>query len=397
MSLLKSRNFLLVLLSATVLAIPMPMLIILGGLAGIQLAPTEGMATLPVSVQMLVGLFTVAPMSVFMGRVGRKLGFLTAAGFALVGGGLAAFGLITNAFFLLCLGHAFMGAAIVSFNLFRFAAAELVDPGQQSKAISITLGSGLVAALLAPEVFQVSRGLVDPIVLAGPYLALSSLALLGAIPLLFARFAPPTPKIKTAGNLATSSKKLMQRPRLVWAIICGAGSAAGMTILMTPTPLAMVGCGFSDVQASDVIRWHVVAMFAPSFVTGSIINRTGANKVVIIGAVLLILSGIIAMSGILLVNFYVSLILLGVGWNFGFVGATALLNSELRDDEKALFQGVNDTIIALGATLASFASGLLIASFSWALVAAVLIALSITVGLSSMIQARFTAHDQTPA
>ena len=189
----------------------------------------------------------------------------------------------------------------------------------------------------------------------------------------------------------------MQRPRLVWAIICGAGSAAGMTLLMTPPPLAMVGCGFSDVQASDVIRWHVVAMFAPSFVTGSIINRIGANKVVIIGAVLLTLSGIIAMSGILLTNFYVSLVLLGVGWNFGFIGATAMLNSELRDDERPLYQGVNDTIIALGATLASFASGVLIASFSWALVAAVLIALSITVGLSSMVQMRFSARDRSVA
>lgn len=397
MPLLKSRNFLLVLASATILAIPMPMLIILGGLAGLQLAPTDGMATLPVSVQMLAGLFAVGPMSVFMGRVGRKIGFLTASSFALIGGGLAAISLITNMFLLLCIGHALMGAAIVSFNLFRFAAAELVEPDQQSKAISITLGSGLVAALLAPEVFQASRGLVEPVILAGPYVAVSSLALLGAVPLVFARFSAPTPKAKPAGPLETSRKKMLQRPRLIWAIICGAGSAAGMTLLMTPTPLAMVGCGFSDVQASDVIRWHVVAMFAPSFVTGSIINRIGANKVVIIGALLLALSGIIAMSGILLVNFYVSLVLLGVGWNFGFVGATALLNSELRDDEKAFYQGVNDTIIALGATLASFASGLLIASFGWALVAAVLIGLAVTVGLSSLIQPRFPVGERSGA
>ncbi|WP_245875807.1 MFS transporter [Puniceibacterium antarcticum] len=390
MSLIKSRDFVLVLMSATILAIPMPMLIILGGLAGLQLAPNDNFSTLPVSIQMLSGLFAVTPMSVFMGRAGRKPGFLVAAGFACLGGALAAYSLISGNFVFLCVAHALLGAAIVSFNLFRFAAADIVATGQQATAISITLGSGLVAALLAPEVFRYSKDLLAPVSLGGAYLSLSVLALIGSIPLSIAKFAPLKPKASVQKSIKNPAR-LMERPRLIWAMVCGAGSAAGMTLLMTPTPLAMVGCGFSDVQAGDVIRWHVVAMFAPSFFTGAIINRIGANKVVTIGAVLLALSGISALAGVQIFNFYISLILLGVGWNFGFVGSTALLNSELRDQEKALFQGINDTVIALGGTIASFSSGLLIASFSWSAIASVLIVLSVVVAISSLWQARYKA------
>lgn len=390
MKLLKNNNFLLVLMSATILAIPMPMLIILGGLAGLELAPDENLATLPVSVQMLAGLFAVAPMSVFMGRVGRRTGFLTAAAFALAGGASSALGLMTNTFLLLCIGHALLGAAVVSFNLFRFAAAELVDSSMQPTAISITLGSGLVAALLAPEVFNSTRGMLPESLLAGPYWALCGLSVIGAAPLIFAQFAAPQPKPTSEVEITNKPKSIFQRPQLIWAIVCGAGSAAGMTLLMTPTPIAMVGDGFTHSHAGDVIRWHVIAMFAPSFVTGAIISRIGANTVVIIGAALLAASGVIAILGTELVNYYVSLILLGVGWNFGFVGATALLNAELSADERPLYQGINDTTIALGGTIASFSSGLMLASLTWQWIAAVLIALSTTVGLSSFNQARYS-------
>ncbi len=385
MLLIKSPNFLLVLLGATVLTIPMPMLIILGGLAGLQLSPGEGLATLPVSVQLLAGLFTATPMSILMGARGRKAGFLLAALFAVLGGALAAYSLIHGLFVLLCLAHALLGAAVVSFGLFRFAAAELVDAPQQAKAISLTLGSGLVAALLAPEVFRLFKDALAPVPLAGAYLAVSAIALAGMLPIAAARFAPPQPKTATDTSRGQTAP-LWNRPRLLWAMLCGVGSFAGMMLLMTPTPLAMVGCGFSDVQAGDVIRWHVVAMFAPSFFTGSLITRFGANKIVATGAVLLALAGLTALAGIELVHFCVSLILLGLGWNFGFVGATTLLNSELLDSEKSLFQGINDTGIALGAAIASFGSGLMIASVGWAMIAAVLLGFAAVVAFASFKQ-----------
>ncbi|OBY27657.1 MFS transporter [Leisingera sp. JC1] len=391
---MKSPNFLLVLLGATVLTIPMPMLIILGGLAGLQLSPGEGLATLPVSVQLLAGLFTATPMSMLMGARGRKAGFLLAALFAVLGGALAAYSLINGLFVLLCLAHALLGAAVVSFGLFRFAAAELVDAPHQAKAISLTLGSGLVAALLAPEVFRLFKDALAPVPLAGAYLAVSAIALAGILPIAAARFAPPQTKAAKDTSPGRTAP-LWHRPRLLWAMLCGVGSFAGMMLLMTPTPLAMVGCGFSDVQAGDVIRWHVVAMFAPSFFTGSLITRFGANAIVVTGAVLLALSGLTALAGIELVHFYVSLILLGLGWNFGFVGATTLLNSELLDSEKSLFQGINDTGIALGAALASFSSGLMIASVGWAMIAAVLLGFAAVVAFSSFKQRQAVSNTST--
>lgn len=386
MLLFKSPNFLLVLLSATVLTIPMPMLIILGGLAGLQLSPGEGLATLPVSIQLLAGLFMATPMSILMGVRGRKAGFLLAALFAVLGGALAAYSLINGLFALLCFAHALLGASVVSFGLFRFAAAELVDTPHQANAISLTLGSGLVAALLAPEVFRLFKDALAPVPFAGAYLAVSAVALVGLLPIAAARFAPAQQPRAAKDTSPGRTAPLWHRPRLLWATLCGVGSFAGMTLLMTPTPLAMVGCGFSDVQAGDVIRWHVVAMFAPSFFTGSLITRFGANAIVVTGAVLLALSGLTALAGTELVYFYVSLVLLGLGWNFGFVGATTLLNSELLDSDKSLFQGINDTGIALGAALASFSSGLMIASAGWAMIASVLLGFAALVALSSFKQ-----------
>ena len=268
---------------------------------------------------------------------------------------------------LLCIGHALLGGAVVSFNLFRFAVAEIVDLAQQSKAISITLGSGLVAALVAPEVFRLSRGVVEVTLLAGPYLALSFLAFLGSLPLLFSRFASPVPKVKPVVKRA-SRKKLLHRPKIIWAIVCGAGSAAGMTLLMTATPLSMVGHGFSDMQAGDVISWHVVAMFAPSFVTGSIINKIGANRVVIIGALFLALSGAIAITGLQLMNFYVALLLLGVGWNFLFVGGTTLLTECYEESEKSRIQAANDFIVFSTVSVTALSSGALHHHLGWSFV-----------------------------
>ncbi|MBL4898083.1 MAG: MFS transporter [Colwellia sp.] len=382
------RNFLTFLTGATILSIPMPMLIILGGLAGAQLAPDASFATFPVSIQILAGLFVVAPMSLFMGRHGRKVGFLLAAISAICGGVLAALGLIQGSFLMLCAAHGLLGIAVVSFGLFRFAAAEFVDSKNQAKAISITLGIGLIAALLAPEVFRIFKDALAPIPLAGSYLALSGIAILGTLPILAAKFSlpkQPQPATKTA---PTRRPSVLKRPKVLAAIICSLGSSAGMTLLMTPTAIAMVGCGFLDVQAGDVIRWHVVAMFAPSFFTGSLITRFGVERIVLLGGLIFAAAAAVALMGLGLTYFYVSLILLGIGWNFGFIGASAMLNAELSPAEKPLFQGLNDTVVALGATVASFSSGVLVSSFGWAVVAMVLFPFAIILMIGALYYGR---------
>ncbi len=348
----------------------MPMLIILGGLAGAMLAPSGELAILPVSVQMMAGMLTAAPMSVFMGKYGRKLGFLLGATVAASGGALGVYSLFYENFYTLCLAHAAMGSALVCFGYFRFAAAEVVSEAWRPKAISFTLGSGLVAALIGPEVFIYSKDIFSPIPFAGAYGAITALSVIGSLPILALRLVVTDSSGQSdRDEKVTSVGEIVRRPAVFTAILCAAISFGVMVLLMAPTPLAMVGCGFTDVQAGDVIRWHVIAMFAPSFFTGSLISRFGSGKIISCGLLMLCLSSVIAMAGIELTNFYLSLILLGLGWNFGFIGATNMLNENLNAGERSVVQGANDTLIALVSTLASFGSGILISSFSWTVVA----------------------------
>ena len=362
-------NFILIVLGNAILGAPMPMLIILGGLAGILTAPLDELATLPVSVQMLAGLLTAAPMSLFMGRFGRKNGFLLGAALAAVGGVLGTGGLVYESFTLLCIAHGFLGAALVCFAYFRFAAAEVAAESWRPTAISITLGSGLIAAVLGPEIFVQTRDLFAPISLAGSYLAISGIALIGCLPLLFLSLPPVQRARADQGRPKTAAFKILGRRRVLVAVLSGAISQGVMVLMMTPTPLAMIGCGFSEVEASDVIMWHVIAMFAPSFFTGFLISRFGSENIVTCGMLLLAAAAGVAISGIELGDFYLSLILLGLGWNFGFIGATSLLNESLSAEERPAIQGTNDTLVALAATAASFGSGAMIVAYGWTLVA----------------------------
>ncbi|TYC79805.1 MFS transporter [Stappia sp. BW2] len=365
-----TRNFLLILLANIVLGSAMPMLIILGGLAGGWLAPREWLATAPPSTQMLIGIIVATPVSLFMGRFGRRAGFLLGAMCLVVGGITAAVALVLQNFLLLCLAHAALGAALISVNYFRFAASEAVPAGHRAQAISFTLASGLVAALLGPQLFNEAKDILAPTPLAGAYLAIAALGILGAVPVCWLRM--PASRVKAARSGAGSAVRILrQNPKATWAIGLAALSQAMMVLLMTPTPLAMIGCGFAEGQAADVIRWHVVAMFAPGFFTGSLIRRFGGTRIAVLGLVFLFGSAVTAWSGIDLFEFYAALVLLGVGWNFGFIGGTHLLQAALSDEERPLVQGVNDTLLAISSSGASLLAGVLYAGTGWTGLAAV--------------------------
>ncbi|MEO9514128.1 MAG: MFS transporter [Paracoccaceae bacterium] len=355
--------------SNTVLGAAMPMLIILGGLAGLMLAPSPALATFPPSVQTLAGLFATGPFSLLMGRMGRRTGFLIAGVVAILGGLIGLWALFLGSFILLCIAHMAFGAALSGFHYFRFAAAEVVPTNWQPVAISLMLTSGLVAALIGPQVFIYTKDYFAPIPLAGAYAAISVIASIGLIPLVFVRIATDAiaasrPKLNFA-----SSMIILRRPAVWTAVAIGAVSQGMMVLLMAPTPLAMIECGFSEGVAGDVIRWHVVAMFAPSFFTGFLIKRFGTAPVVRAGLLMLIASAIIAASGITGAHFYGSLIILGMGWNFGFIGATNMLASAIKPDERAVAQGANDTLIALVSTICAFSSGAIVAEFGWTVLA----------------------------
>ncbi len=349
----------------------MPMLIILGGLAGLMLAPSTALATLPASLQTLAGLLAAAPFSLLMGRRGRKTGFITGIACAVLGALIGVWALFAGSFILLCIAHLALGAALACYQYFRFAAAETVSAEWQPVAISLMLTSGLIAAFVGPQMFILAKDALAPIPLAGAYVALAVLSLIGLVPLALTKLPAPTNSSPQSIKERFASLSVLKRKPVRLAVGLGAVSQGIMVFLMVPTPLAMIGCGFSEAVAGDVIRWHVVAMFAPSFFTGFLIKRFGVQPIAIIGLALLIVSSIAALSGLTSIHFYGSLVLLGIGWNFGFIGATTMLANSVSEDEKALVQGANDTMIALLSTLCAFAAGAIIAGFGWALLAAV--------------------------
>lgn len=359
------RNAILLAAAHGILGSQVGIHIILGGLAGAYLAPRPELATLPISAMVLTTMFATAPLSLFMGRFGRKPGFLLAAAVGAAGGLCSARALIVDSFPLLIAGSVLIGVYQAGNGYFRFAAADTGSPAFRPKAISWVLAGGLVAAFLTAEIVQFTRDLLDPVPFAGTYVAFLAINIVGSLPVLLLRL--PVPERQTVGA-RPPLLPVLRRPPVIVAMLCGMISYAIMNLVMTSTPLAMVGVGFSPDRAAEVVRAHIFAMFVPSFVTGHIILRFGHIRVIGAGVLLLAAAGITASAGTELNHFYAALILLGCGWNFGFVGATSLLTSSHSAGERARVQGLNDILVFGLVALASFASGALLSYSGWAAV-----------------------------
>ncbi|MEM7724310.1 MAG: MFS transporter [Pseudomonadota bacterium] len=370
-SMLRNRNFVALLSANTILGAAFPIQLILGGLTGLMLAPSPGLATLPASVQTLAGLVAAAPFSLLMGRLGRRAGFALGALMTLVGALAATQALYSGNFALHCLAHFLMGAGWASFQYFRFAAGEVVDTSLRPVAISLMLTSLLIAAIVGPQLFIGAKDALAPIPFAGAYAAVAVVSVLGLLPLAAVRMPVPSQAATGPGNSWFAALSALRRRPVKRAVGIAAASQGVMVFLMVPTPIAMIACGFSEDTASDVIRWHIVAMFAPSFFTGFLIQRFGANTIAMCGLVTIVAAAGAAALGISALHFYGSLIILGLGWNFSFIGATTMLAAALSEDEKAAVQGANDTIIALVSTVCAFAAGFVVSGLGWAVLATV--------------------------
>src|SRR5690606_11600653 len=248
----------------------------------------------------------------------------------------------------------------------RFAAADYAPAAYKARAISLVLAGGVVTAILGPQVVIFTRDLLAPVMFAGSFAAIVALAALGALVLLF---LPPQRRghgaVSGLDQPARPLGQIMRQPRFVVGLICGVGTYALMSFVMTGAPLAMVGCGFSPDEATLGISWHVMAMFAPSFVTGRLIARFGAEAVVAFGLALLVGCGLVALSGIQLWQFWAALVLLGMGWNFGFIGTTAIIAGTYRPSEQGKVLGVHDFILFGTVALASFLSGVVYDRWGW--------------------------------
>jgi len=349
------RNTTVLVLAQAVLGAQMPMIFTVGGLAGQSLAENACWATLPISMIVLGSMLSATPLAWVMQRWGRRVGFLLGAAGGTAGASIGAYALSTYNFQLFLLGSLFTGLYMSAHGFYRFAAADTASPEFRPKAISFVLAGGLAAAIVGPQLVKVtSQSMVVPFM--GTYMAVIAINVIGA--LLFFFLDIPVPEKRTRHeDQGRSRLELLKTPVIAVAIICAMVSYALMNLVMTSTPLAVVGCGFDEGTAADVVSAHVLAMYVPSFFTGYLITWFGVRKIVAAGLVILGSAGAVAMMGVELEHFFIALILLGVGWNFGFIGATTLLASSHSPQERGRLQGMNDLLVFGGVTVASLASG----------------------------------------
>jgi predicted MFS family arabinose efflux permease len=349
------RNVTILVLAQAILGAQMPMIFTIGGLAGSSLATNACLATLPISLIVLGSMLAATPLSAFMQKYGRKAGFFVGAAGGAGGGAIGAYGLYLGSFPVFLLGSLLTGIYMSAQGFYRFAASDTATPEFRPKAISYVMAGGLLSAVLGPQLVKVtSDAMVVPFF--GTYLAVIVLNLLGSLLFLALDIPKPRDEVEQSGP-ARSRWQLLTNPRIAVSIICATTAYALMNLMMTSTPLAVVGCGYSQDTAADIVSAHVLAMFAPSFFTGHLITRFGVERIMGIGLVILGAAAAVALSGVEIENFFIALILLGLGWNFGFIGATTMLATSHTDAERGRMQGMNDLIVFGGVTLASLASG----------------------------------------
>ena len=362
------RNVVVLVFAQAVLGSQLAINIIVAGLAGALLAENPAFATLPISILIVGSLLTAPAISLFMGRFGRRAGFLLGALAGGIGGVLCARALFTGSFELFLVGSVLLGVYQASQGFLRFAAADTGSEAFKPRAISWVFAGGLLSALIGPEIVRfASATTFTTVPYAGSYLAIIGLNVLGAFGLWFLDI--PRPARATGTNDTGRPLAVIARqPTFVIAALSAMVGFSSMSLVMTSTPLAMVGHGFTPAHAADVVRWHILAMFAPSFFTGALIVRFGRLPIIALGLLLLGACGAIALAGVDLQHFYVALIALGIGWNFAFIGATSLLGTTHTPAEQAKVQGFNDFLVLGLVAIGSFGSGALLDAFGWSAV-----------------------------
>lgn len=349
------RNVAVLVAAQAILGAQLPMMFIVAGLAGQSLARNACWATLPISAMVVGSMMAARPLSGLMARYGRRAGFVLGAGFGGLGASISAAGLYLSSFWLFVLGGLFTGVYMSAQGFFRFAAADMASDSYRPKAISYVMAGGLLSAVFGPELVKLTaQYMVIPFL--GSYLTVMALNGVGVFLFAFLHI-PKLPPPAQGESQGRPVRQMLQTPTVAVAVIVATVSYALMNLVMTSSPLAVVGCKFDTADAANVVTAHVLAMYAPSFFTGHLIARLGAEKIMGLGLVILAMAGAVAISGVALSQFFAALILLGLGWNFGFIGATTLLTSAIAPQERGRMQGVNDFIVFGGVTLASLSSG----------------------------------------
>ncbi|RUS64965.1 MFS transporter [Pseudorhodobacter sp. E13] len=349
------RNVWVLVAAQAILGAQMPMIFTIAGLAGQTLASNACWATLSISIMVIGSMLSATPLSSIMQAYGRRVGFLIGTAAGALGAGIGAYGLYSGSFPVFLLGALFSGTYMSAQGFYRFAAADTASEDFRPKAISWVMAGGLLSAIIGPQLVKVTaQAFVVPFM--GTYLAVIGLNILGSF-LFLGLNIPKPPKPKVGDALGRTRWEMIRTPRIAVAVICATVSYALMNLVMTSSPLAVVGCGYETSNAADVVTAHVLAMYIPSFFTGHLIARFGVEKIIGLGLLILAAAGAVALTGVELENFFAALILLGIGWNFGFIGATSMLAGAHAPHERGRMQGLNDLLVFGGVTMASLSSG----------------------------------------
>ncbi len=363
------RNLTVLILAQSLGAASGPIVISLGGLVGQDLATDPALATLPVSIYNLGLALGTVPAAWIMRQYGRRSGYLLGAMIGVLSGLIAAGAISFGAFIFFCLGTFLAGLYASYVQSYRFAAADGREGADRGRAISWVMVGGLVAAIIGPQLVIATRDAVPGVPFAGSFLSQAALALIAFFVLTRLRGRQPAATAQTSSDDGGRTVlQLLASPKYMLGVAAGVVSYGLMSFVMTAAPLAMVGCGHSIDHAAWGIQWHVLAMFTPSLVTGKLIARFGKEKVTAAGLIIIGISGAVALTGLDLRHFFISLILLGIGWNFGFIGATAMVAAAHTEAERGRAQGLNDFAVFGTVAALSFFSGALMQASGWHLI-----------------------------
>lgn len=332
------------------------------GLVGAMLATNPSYSTIPLSLQFLTIALTLIPVSLLMGKFGRRSMFLLGSLAAFIGCLIIAFSIIDKSFYLFILGSILLGFSQANQQFYRYAAADNVSNNLKSKAISLVLAGGIIAAVVGPEVSRYSFDLFPDYIYLATYLLAASIQIINFTILIFIKIKKPEVTAKKIRPL----KDILMQKTLIIAILAAAVGYSLMSFIMTATPLQIVNiCKLGNSASSTVIQWHIIAMFAPSFFTGSIISRFGNRKVMLVGIILYAFSVFFGILGDTVLNFWIALFLCGLGWNFLYVGGSDIIAKSALPEERAKVQGVTDFIIFVFVAMGSFLAGYLHSNLGW--------------------------------
>lgn len=334
-----------------------------GAVIGNMLAPSKALATLPISIFVVGMAACTLPAGIMAQRHGRRAAFLAGTACGVLVGLLATLAVVLGSFWLFCLATFFGGAYAAVVLSFRFAAADCAPAQRRPRALSAVMAGGVVAGVIGPQLVTHTMSLWPPHLFAATYLAQAAVAAVSALILLGVRLPMPTAATGQAGGRPLGT--IARQPRFIIAVVCGVVSYLLMNFLMTAAPLAMQMCGLSQEASNLGLQWHVIAMYAPSFFTGRLITRFGAPRVVAAGLALTAASAAVGLAGVDVAHFWLTLVLLGLGWNFGFVGASAMVLDCHAPEERARAQSLNDFLVFGTMAFGSFLSGGLLTAYGW--------------------------------